>query len=86
MFDEIKSDQKIAVISDVFVRELQDAPVFVKEFYSEIKKFCEVISLDDEIDLLSEQYIAANIVSRKFKNDTLHIAAATVDKVDILVS
>jgi hypothetical protein len=36
--------------------------------------------------LLSEQYITAGIVSRKFKNDTLHIAAATVNNVDILVS
>jgi predicted nucleic acid-binding protein len=45
LFDEIKSDKKIAIISEVFLRELQDAPVFEKNSMMKSAKFVKLYYL-----------------------------------------
>ena len=45
-----------------------------------------VLSSSDETDQLAEKYIAANIIPRKKNIDALHIAVASVNEMDIILS
>jgi predicted nucleic acid-binding protein len=75
------------VTSDVVVAEIADSPEFVKEKYKEFLSYNPIfIEVNDEtLDLLNE-YLLHNILSTKYRNDMLHIAIATVNNIDILVS
>ena len=46
----------------------------------------EYVFNDPEAEELGEAYLKEGAVSRKFHEDALHIAIATVNKVDVLVS
>jgi predicted nucleic acid-binding protein len=45
-----------------------------------------VLDSSDEIDQLAEKYIATNIIPRKKNIDALHIAVASVNEMDIILS
>jgi len=45
-----------------------------------------VLNSSDEIDQLAEKYIATNIIPRKKNIDALHIAVASVNELDIILS
>lgn len=86
LISEIKSGKKIGVVSEVTLRELSEAPSYIKIFFQSFKEMLEIVSISKDADALSEEYLKAKIVSRTFKDDTLHIAVAVVNKVDVLVS
>ncbi len=86
LINEIITNKKRGVVSDVTLRELSEAPPAVRDFFLSFKDLLEFVSITEEADILSEEYLKAKIVSRTFKDDTLHIAAAVVNKVDVLVS
>ncbi|MBS4028890.1 MAG: hypothetical protein KGZ58_09645 [Ignavibacteriales bacterium] len=78
---------KIAVVSDVMLEELEDAPENVQKRYREIpSENKESIILDDEARALANVYLKEKIVTINSLQDTRHIALATVNKVDVLVS
>jgi len=87
LFEEFFSGRKIAVISDVTSSELIDAPEYVKNKINEIPE-SNIIHLNstDEIKELTKKYLEFKAVSSKYIDDATHIAIATVNKVDILVS
>lgn len=85
--DEIKYGKKIAVISDITIDEIEGAPKNVKEKLQEIiNSNSELIASDSEAEGLAEKYILEGVVKRKYREDALHIAIATVNKVDVLAS
>ena len=87
LFEEFRSGKKTAIISDVTLGELEDAPPFVRELLSTIPdKFKEIVTLEDEAKALSYHYIKEKIVTAKSLVDTRHIAIASVSRADILVS
>ncbi len=87
LFKEFISGEKIAIISDIVLKELERAPEEVREKINEIPDdFIEKYSITDEIINLTEKYMKQNIVSSKYRDDALHIATATVLNVDVLVS
>jgi hypothetical protein len=87
LFEEFRHGKKIAIISDVTFKELESAPAFVRELPSTIPdKFKEIVALDDEAKELSNHYIKEKIVTSKSLVDTRHIAIASVNRADILVS
>ncbi len=87
LYDEITSGQKMAIISDITYREIELAPVFVQEKLFSIPNQClENILTTEEVEFLASNYVKAGAVSQKFYEDALHIANATVQKADILVS
>jgi len=45
-----------------------------------------VLDSSDEVDQLAEKYIANNIIPRKKNIDALHIAVASVNEMDIILS
>ena len=87
LFEEFRNGKKTAIISDVTFGELEDAPANVRELLSIIPaQFKEIVTLDNEAKELSYHYIKEKIVTAKSLVDTRHIAVASVNRVDILVS
>jgi len=87
LFKEIILGKKKAIISDITLNELEDAPKHVRDLLSEIPdKHKEYVLLNDEARELSNHYIKEKIVTLKSLTDTRHIAVATINRADILVS
>jgi len=84
---EFEKGNKIIVISDLTLRELEEAPDQVKNVLNRIpNKNKEFIELNDEAKKLANKYIADENISNKYIVDAQHIAIATVYKVDVVVS
>jgi hypothetical protein len=87
LFDEFRSGVKIAVVSDLTLQELDDAPEEVSEILSELPSHAvEYVFLSAEAIALADAYIAQGVVTEKHLIDTQHIAIATIERVDVLVS
>jgi hypothetical protein len=88
LIEEFLSGQKIAIISDVTIDEIQDAPKPLQDKLEEIIKcdYKELIASDLEALELAELYILEGAVSKKFYEDALHIAMATINKATVLAS
>jgi hypothetical protein len=87
LFDEIRAGVKTAVISDLTLRELEEAPEAVKKILSEVPEvFVEYVFLTDEVIALADAYIAHGAATDKHIIDCQHIAIATIERVDVLVS
>jgi len=84
---EFQTGKKTVILSDVTLGELEDAPKHVKQLIGTIpEKFKEIVLLDNESRQLSSLYIREKIVTAKSLLDARHIAVATVNRADILVS
>ncbi|MGD9201603.1 MAG: PIN domain protein [Chitinispirillia bacterium] len=87
LFDEFKIGIKIMVISDITLRELQLAPENVRNLLGKIPdQFTEFIRFDDDAKFLSTKYVEDGAVSEKYLLDAQHIAIASLNHVDVLVS
>ena len=75
------------VVSEATLRELEPAPAAVREAFEAIDvDSLEVLDITDEIKKLAGRYIEVGALSETSRDDALHIAAATVAGVDVLVS
>ena len=87
LFDEFEKGKKIAVVSDITLDELSDAPQQVQEKFKSIPDdFLEILSSDTECRELADKYIIENAVTNKYYEDALHIAIATINQVHVLAS
>jgi predicted nucleic acid-binding protein len=87
LFEKEKLGQVTCVYSDLTEGELFDAPSQVKGFFRDLpKSSLELVKLTPEAITLVQSYIAENVVGKTSFNDCIHIALATIHKVDILVS
>lgn len=76
-----------AVTSEVVAAEIEPAPEEVRSKYDELKSYgAEVVEITDEIVELADVYEEREILSSNYRDDGLHIAAATVHEIDILTS
>jgi hypothetical protein len=77
----------IMVLSEHTLRELQGAPESVRNRLLEIPGAHQIILADTpEADALAEAYQAHGVVGPGSRSDALHVALATVGRVDVLVS
>jgi len=75
------------VISEVTLLELEKAPPSVQSHLQAIAESrIEVLALDSEAELLAAEYIDDEAVGKNERADALHIALATIARVDVLVS
>ena len=75
------------LISDILEFEIYNAPAFVQDFYESIPaELIERVELTEEANALAEKYIAEKVVGRISLADCQHIALATINKADVLVS
>lgn len=87
LIKEFEEGKKIIVISDLTLRELEEAPIQVKNVIKQIpNQNKKIVSLNNESIELANKYISNGKISKKYIVDTQHIAIATVNKVDVVVS
>ncbi len=87
LFDRLKNNEFTLLFSTVTQDELEFSPENVKELVKSIKidntEFLETTS--EAIDLASE-YISEKVVGQTSFADCLHIALATINRADFLIS
>lgn len=87
LFDTFKSGENQIVLSDVVLEEMEHAPEFVREILDTVPEQNKIIiALNEEAENLAKDYLKAKAVSPKYFNDALHIAVASLNNVDVLVS
>lgn len=86
LFTEIKEGKFIPCTSAIVSSEIEKAPGNVIDFFNELLPGCEILEVDSNCLLLRDEYLKNSIVSRKYMDDALHVAIATVSNCDIVVS
>ncbi len=87
LFKMVKKGEVTCVYSDLCEFELEKAPEMIKEhFLSLDKKQTEFVEITEEINQLAEEYVKKRVVGQTSIDDCRHIACATINKVDYLVS
>lgn len=77
----------IAVLSDLMLDELARAPQNVRSVVETIPlENLEYVFMEDEARTLAWQYVNNKVVTNKHIVDAQHIAIASVERVDVLVS
>ncbi len=87
LFDRLKSNEFTLLFSTVTQDELENAPEKIKDFVKGIKtNSTEFIDTTDEAVELATEYVAEKVVGQTSFADCLHIALATINRADFLVS
>jgi hypothetical protein len=74
------------VTSLVAAEELIEAPERVRELFNSTFEAADVRNITEEIDHLAATYVAQGVVTPKCEDDARHVAACTVNRIDLLVS
>jgi predicted nucleic acid-binding protein len=87
LIEKFKQGEIIAVISELTTLELRDAPQEVQDIFKEIpEENIEHVKLTEEAVNLAQKYISEGVIGKDKLVDTEHIAIATINRVDVLVS
>lgn len=87
LFNSISKGEYIVLFSSVTQEELENAPPKVKELVRSIREEqTEFLETTEEAIELATSYIKEKVVGQTSFADCLHIALATVNKADFLVS
>lgn len=75
------------VLSSLTLAELEAAPAKVQAVIKAVpKQFIDYIEFTQDASELAEVYLREGVVTKKCRVDAQHIATATVNRVDVLVS
>jgi len=87
LFNRIFEEEFIILYSAVTEDELESAPEKVKELVKSIKsEVTELIETNAEAINLATEYITEKVVGQTSYADCLHIALATINRADFLIS
>ena len=87
LFERVKLGRIVCVYSDLTETELIKAPENVKKYFKELpKENTERVIVNGEIIELATKYLEEKVVGKTSFDDCIHIATATLNKVDMLVS
>lgn len=87
LFDMVKKGEIVCVFSDLTEYELETAPEKVKSYFINLDKTTtEFVEITEEVNQMAEEYIREKVVGETSRDDCRHIACATINKVDYLVS
>ena len=87
LLERVKKGELKVVYSELTEQELDPAPEKVKQLVRGLPvENVDFIDITDEAIALASQYIAENVVGKTSYEDCLHIAIATIHKVDYLAS
>ena len=86
LFQTVKDNKYGVVISDLTLKELVKAPQKVKTLLHDLSIDFEEIVASPECVALANEYLKEKVVGQTSLEDCIHIATATVHKIDILVS
>jgi hypothetical protein len=83
----VQSGVITCVYSDLTEYELENAPEKVKNHFLNLdRETTEFVEITEEIDELAKEYVRENVVGETSMDDCRHIACATINNVDYLVS
>lgn len=86
-FERIKEEGITVIVSELLEDEISTAPIFVKELFDEIlNQSSHYVNVTQEVERLANRDIDDKVVGQTSYADCVHIALATVNKADILVS
>ena len=86
LFEEFRNGKKIVVISDITLDELSFSRPEIRNHLDTIPgNHKEYVLNDEQVEELAGKYIRGKAVIQKSYEDALHIAIATINKVDVLV-
>ena len=87
LFERVKLGLIKCVYSNLTESELENAPKKIRNYFEELNpEHLEKVSVSPEAFQLAQTYIDEKVVGETSFDDCLHIATATLNKVDILVS
>ena len=87
LFSAFHAGIKTAVVSDLTRRELEGAPKNVQDVLLSLRVgSIENVFLSDEAERLASHYLKNGVIGKKHIVDAQHIAIASVERVDVLVS
>ncbi len=88
LFNEIAAGKYEAFTSAVVVEELAKAPPAKYEKMSRLITQYDIttVALTDEADRLADIYVAEGVIPQKYRTDGLHIALATVNDLEMIIS
>jgi len=87
LFDKIAQGEYTVIYSKLIDIELIYAPERVKKLATGLsRERLEFVDISDEAVELAESYLKENVVGKTSRTDCIHIALATLNHADILVS
>ena len=87
LFEKVNLGLVICVYSNLTETELLNAPERVRIFFMSIKdEHKEKVQVTPEALQLAQTYVEEEVVGETSLDDCIHIATATLSKVDVLVS
>ncbi len=86
-FEEVRAGRFELIISATTLRELGDAPDRVQALLDELgQELYKVVELTSEIESLRDKYVDRGVVGTGSRADAEHIAAASAEGVDLIIS
>ncbi len=85
-FDLVRAGRFSLMVSDVVRRELEGAPADVQSFFDQMLAYVALVPVDEEVLLLRDAYLDADILAPRWAEDATHVAAATIGRSDLIVS
>lgn len=87
LMEDFRRGRFIALLSAVTAAEVEQAPLAVRQMHDQLIAIgSQVLTISKESLKLLHNYQKRKILGRRFRNDMLHIAVATIAEADILVS
>lgn len=87
LFKRINDGEFKVLLSAVLQRELKPAPERIVSLITDLKsEYTEFLNEDDDAISLATEYITEKVVGQTSFADCLHIALATINQADVLVS
>ena len=88
LFDEISEGKYLAYTSNYVLQELLRAEEPKRsDMIGLIDKYkMRLLEADEIAERLADEYVEAGIIPQKYKTDGIHIAMATINDLDIIVS
>jgi predicted nucleic acid-binding protein len=88
LIERIKGGDCDGYISERVVREIERASQEVKALLFQVVDDAKLRLLETsrETEILAEKYVSEGLIPQKYYDDAVHIAIATVNEIDIIVS
>ncbi len=87
LIEDVLRGKHIAIISDITIKEIQDAPKNVVGLLEQlINTHSELVASNEQTEILAAHYIREGVLRKKSLEDANHIALATIHNVNAVVS
>ena len=87
LFEAFRTGRAILVLSDLTLRELAGAPLRVREVLADMpRENTELLHVTEQAQILAAAYVDSGALDPSQRADALHVALATLARVDVLAS